>query len=96
MLYFPKKLARDNLAREEFRKEKKKGSVLTEKYILDIIYDTVDAGADAIIVQDMAVIEMARRGIGEKFRKLRIQCHGKVSPCYSPAFFLAGKQQESQ
>ena len=36
-VYFPKKLARDNLAREEFRKEKKKGSVLTEKYILDII-----------------------------------------------------------
>ena len=36
-IYFPKKLARDNLAREEFRKEKKKGSVLTEKYILDII-----------------------------------------------------------
>ena len=36
-IYFPKKLARDNLAREEFRKEKKKGSALTEKYILDII-----------------------------------------------------------
>ena len=36
-IYFPKKLARDNLAREEFRKEKKKGSVLAEKYILDII-----------------------------------------------------------
>lgn len=36
-IYFPKKLARDNLAREEFRKEKKNGSVLTEKYILDII-----------------------------------------------------------
>lgn len=36
-IYFPKKLARDNLAREEFRKEKKKVSVLTEKYILDII-----------------------------------------------------------
>ena len=36
-VYFPKKLARDNMAREEFRNEKKKASVLTEKYILDII-----------------------------------------------------------
>ena len=36
-VYFQKKLARDNMAREEFRKEKRKGSVLTENYILDII-----------------------------------------------------------
>lgn len=36
-IYFPKKLARDNSAREEFRNEKRKGSVLTEKYIIDII-----------------------------------------------------------
>lgn len=36
-LYLPKKLARDTAAREDFRKEKSKGSVLTEKYILDII-----------------------------------------------------------
>ena len=37
-----------------------------------------DAGADAIIVQDMAVIEMARRGIGEKFQKLRIPLHAST------------------
>jgi hypothetical protein len=36
-IYFPKKLARDNAARAEFRNEKGRGSVLTEKYILDII-----------------------------------------------------------
>lgn len=36
-IYFPKKLARDNAAREEFRNEKGRCSVLTEKYILDII-----------------------------------------------------------
>lgn len=36
-IYLPKKLARDNDARSEFKKEKKRGSVLTEKYILDII-----------------------------------------------------------
>lgn len=36
-IYYPKKLARDTAAREEFRNEKNKGSILTEKYILDII-----------------------------------------------------------
>ncbi len=36
-IYLPKKLARDTAAREEFKKEKKKGSILTEKYVLDII-----------------------------------------------------------
>lgn len=36
-IYFPKKFARDNTAREEFRNEKGRGSVLTEKYIIDII-----------------------------------------------------------
>lgn len=36
-IYLPKKLARDTGAREEFKKEKNKGSILTEKYILDII-----------------------------------------------------------
>lgn len=36
-LYLPKKLARDTAAREEFKKEREKGSVLTEKYVLDII-----------------------------------------------------------
>ena len=35
--YLPKKIARDSAARDEFRKEKSRGSVLTEKYILDII-----------------------------------------------------------
>jgi hypothetical protein len=36
-IYLPKKLARDTEAREEFKKEKKRGSILTEKYVLDII-----------------------------------------------------------
>ena len=36
-IYLPKKLARDSVAREEFHKEKDRGSVLSEKYILDII-----------------------------------------------------------
>ncbi len=36
-IYYPKKLARDTAAREEFQKEKSKGSVLTETYVLDII-----------------------------------------------------------
>ena len=36
-IYYPKKLARDTTARTEFRKEKDRGTVLTKKYILDII-----------------------------------------------------------
>lgn len=36
-IYYPKKLARDTSAREEFKKEKDRGSLLAEKYILDII-----------------------------------------------------------
>lgn len=36
-IYYPKKMARDTAARGEFRKEKDRGSVITEKYILDII-----------------------------------------------------------
>lgn len=36
-IYLPKKLARDTQAREKFKTEKRRGSVLTEKYILDII-----------------------------------------------------------
>ena len=36
-IYYPKKLARDTAARDEFQKEKGRGSVLTETYILDII-----------------------------------------------------------
>ena len=36
-IYYPKKLARDTAARAEFRKEKNKGSLLKEKYVLDII-----------------------------------------------------------
>lgn len=36
-IYLPKKLARDTEAREEFKQEKKRGSILTEKYVLDII-----------------------------------------------------------
>lgn len=36
-IYLPKKLARDTDAREEFQREKGKGSLLTETYILDIM-----------------------------------------------------------
>lgn len=36
-IYLPKKLARDTDAREEFKKEKIRGSVLNEKYVIDII-----------------------------------------------------------
>jgi len=36
-IYYPKRLARDNAAREDFQKEKQRGSVINEKYILDII-----------------------------------------------------------
>lgn len=36
-IYLPKKYARDTSAREEFRKEKGRGLILTEKYVLDII-----------------------------------------------------------
>lgn len=36
-IYYPKKLARDTVAREKFHREKGRGSVLTETYILDII-----------------------------------------------------------
>lgn len=36
-IYLPKKLARDTAAREDFQKEKVRASLLTEKFILDII-----------------------------------------------------------
>ena len=36
-IYLPKKLARDTDAREEVKKEKNRGSVLSEKYVVDII-----------------------------------------------------------
>lgn len=36
-IYYPQKLARDTAARDDFRKEKDRGSILTETYILDII-----------------------------------------------------------
>ena len=36
-IYLPKKFARDTAAREDFQKEKERGSLLTEKYILDIM-----------------------------------------------------------
>lgn len=36
-IYLPKKIARDTTAREEFKKEKNKESILSEKYVLDII-----------------------------------------------------------
>lgn len=36
-IYYPKKIARDTSAREDFKKEKGRGSLLTERYILDIM-----------------------------------------------------------
>lgn len=36
-IYLPKKLARDTAAREDFQKEKGRGSVLTEHYVLDLM-----------------------------------------------------------
>ena len=36
-IYLPQKLARDTAAREDFQKEKGRSSLLTEKYIVDII-----------------------------------------------------------
>lgn len=36
-IYLPKKLARDTVARKDFQQEKARGSILTEKYILDIM-----------------------------------------------------------
>ena len=36
-LYYPKKLSRDISAREGFKKEKSRGNILTEKYMIDII-----------------------------------------------------------
>ena len=36
-IYRPKKLARDTAARKDFQQEKARGSILTEKYILDIM-----------------------------------------------------------
>lgn len=36
-IYFPKKLARDTKAREDFMEERDQGFILTEKYMIDII-----------------------------------------------------------
>ena len=36
-IYLPKKSARDTAARKDFQQEKARGSILTEKYILDIM-----------------------------------------------------------
>lgn len=36
-IYFPKKLYRDTLARDEFKKEKGQGMILNEKYVIDIM-----------------------------------------------------------
>ena len=36
-IYLPKKLARDTAARKDFQQEKARGSIRTEKYILDIM-----------------------------------------------------------
>ena len=44
-----------------------------------------EAGADAIIVQDMAVVEMARRGIGNHREDIRIPLHASTQlSCHTP------------
>lgn len=43
-----------------------------------MMLDVQDAGADAIIVQDMAVIEMARNGIGNLRQDIRIPLHAST------------------
>ena len=40
--------------------------------------DVQEAGADAVIVQDMAVVEMARKGIAGRFEPLRIPLHAST------------------
>ncbi|MBQ6687745.1 MAG: U32 family peptidase [Bacteroidales bacterium] len=37
-----------------------------------------DAGADAVIVQDMAILEMARKGLGNRFGEFRIPLHAST------------------
>ena len=49
---------------------------LQEAY--DFMLKVQEAGADAIIVQDLAVIEMARKGIGGRFEALRIPLHAST------------------
>ena len=52
-LYYPKKLARDNSAREEFRKEKSRTTIENEVYILDIIregWENDDARLQRIVL----------------------------------------------
>ena len=52
-LYYPKKLARDNGAREEFRKEKSRTAIENEVYVLDIIregWDNNDARLQRIVL----------------------------------------------
>ena len=44
----------------------------------DFMLKVQEAGADAIIVQDMAIIEMARRGISGRFEALRIPLHAST------------------
>ena len=43
-----------------------------------LMLDVQDAGADAIIVQDMAIIEMARNGIGNLRQEIRIPLHAST------------------
>ncbi|MBR2127547.1 MAG: U32 family peptidase [Bacteroidales bacterium] len=43
-----------------------------------LMLDVQDAGADAIIVQDMAIIEMARNGIGNMRQEIRIALHAST------------------
>ena len=44
----------------------------------DFMLKVQQAGADAIIVQDLAIVEMARKGIGGKFEALRIPLHAST------------------
>ena len=44
----------------------------------DFMLKVQDAGADAIIVQDMAIIEMARRGYADRYEPLNIPLHAST------------------
>ncbi len=47
-IYYPKKLARDTVARNEFKKEKIKGNVITEKYMIDIMREGWENGDERL------------------------------------------------
>ena len=44
----------------------------------EFMLNVQEAGADAIIVQDLAVMEMARRGLADRFKSLHIPLHAST------------------